>query len=58
MLYTARGGIPVRVGRGGFEWKVRYLEAILAELETNPSLTNAEYIDLRYEGQVFVGFGA
>jgi cell division septal protein FtsQ len=58
MLYTARGGIPVRIGRGGLEWKVRYLEAILGELETNPSLTNAGYIDLRYEGQVFVGFGA
>jgi len=26
-------------------------------METNPSLTNAEYIDLRYKGQVFVGFG-
>lgn len=58
VLYTARGGIPVRIGRGGLEWKVRYLEAILGELETNPSLTNAGYIDLRYEGQVFVGFGA
>lgn len=58
MLYTARGGVPVRIGRGGFEWKVRYLEAILGELESNSSLTNAEYIDLRYEGQVFVGFGA
>jgi len=57
VLYTGRGGIPVRIGRGGYEWKIRYLEAILAEMETNPSLTNAEYIDLRYEGQVFVGFG-
>jgi cell division septal protein FtsQ len=57
VLYTARGGIPVRIGRGGYDWKIRYLEAILAEMETNPSLTNAEYIDLRYEGQVFVGFG-
>ena len=57
VLYTARGGIPVRIGRGGYEWKIRYLEAILAEIESNPSLTNAEYIDLRFEGQVFVGFG-
>jgi cell division septal protein FtsQ len=57
ILYTARGGIPVKIGRGGYDWKIRYLEAILAEMESNPSLTNAEYIDLRYEGQVFVGFG-
>jgi cell division septal protein FtsQ len=57
VLYTARGGIPVKIGRGGYDWKIRYLEAILVEMESNPSLTNAEYIDLRYEGQVFVGFG-
>ena len=57
ILYTARGGIPVKIGYGGYDWKIRYLEAILTEMESNPSLTNAEYIDLRYEGQVFVGFG-
>jgi hypothetical protein len=27
-------------------------------METHPALTHASYIDLRFEGQVFVGFGA
>jgi cell division septal protein FtsQ len=58
VLYTSRGGVPVRIGRGGYDWKVRYLEAILAEMDNHPSLINAAYIDLRFEGQVFVGFGA
>ncbi|MDM7925414.1 MAG: FtsQ-type POTRA domain-containing protein [bacterium] len=58
VLTTSNGGIPVRIGRNGYEWKVRYLEAILNELETHPALTHASYIDLRFEGQVFVGFGA
>lgn len=58
VLYTSRGGVPVRIGRGGYDWKVRYLEAILAEMDNHPFLTNAAYIDLRFEGQVFVGFGA
>jgi cell division septal protein FtsQ len=58
VLTTSKGGVPVRIGRKGYEWKVRYLEAILNEMETHPALTHASYIDLRFEGQVFVGFGA
>jgi cell division septal protein FtsQ len=58
VLTTSKGGVPVRIGRKGYDWKVRYLEAILNEMETHPSLTHASYIDLRFEGQVFVGFGA
>jgi cell division septal protein FtsQ len=58
VLTTSNGGVPVRIGRKGYDWKVRYLEAILNEMESNPSLTHASYIDLRFEGQVFVGFGA
>jgi hypothetical protein len=58
ILYTNQGGIPVRIGQDGHEWKIRYLEAILQEMENNPSLLNADYIDLRFKGQVFVGFGA
>jgi cell division septal protein FtsQ len=57
VLTTSNGGVPVRIGRKGYEWKVRYLEAILDEMETHPALTHASYIDLRFEGQVFVGFG-
>jgi cell division septal protein FtsQ len=58
VLTTSKGGVPVRIGRKGYDWKVRYLEAILNEMESHPSLTHASYIDLRFEGQVFVGFGA
>jgi cell division septal protein FtsQ len=58
VVTTARGGVPVRLGRGGMEWKIRYLEAVLREIDDNPSFLQAAYIDLRFEGQVFVGTGA
>jgi cell division protein FtsQ len=57
VLYTTKGGVPVKIGSDGYDWKIRYIEAVLAEMETNPSLIKAAYIDLRFEGQVFVGFG-
>jgi cell division septal protein FtsQ len=57
IVTTARDGVPVRLGRGGLEWKIPTLDAILSELDRNRSLAGASYIDLRFRGRVFIGFG-
>lgn len=58
ILYTAQGGIPVWMGTDGYAWKIRTLEALFQEMEQDRSLAGASYIDLRFEGRVFVGMGA
>ena len=55
IVYTSRAGVPVWIGREGYAWKVRYLEAILEELVREGTLSRVRYIDLRCEGQVIVG---
>ena len=58
VLYTSKAGVPVRVGTGGYNRKIRYLEAILDKLVANQNLSRVHYIDLRFEGQVVVGMRA
>jgi len=58
ILYTSRAGVPICVGEGGYDWKIRYLEAILDELVRKRELSRVRYIDLRFVGRVFVGMRA
>jgi len=55
VLYTHKGGVLVWVGREGYEWKIRYLEAILNELIGQKEISKVKYIDLRFKNQVIVG---
>jgi cell division protein FtsQ len=54
-LYTRRGGIPVRIGEGGYDWKIRYLEAVIKQICQKSEIKEIKYIDLRYNNQVVVG---
>lgn len=55
LLYTRQGGVPVRLGEGGYRWKIRYLEAIIHFLVQKSEINRVRYIDLRYENQIVVG---
>ncbi len=55
LLHTSEKGVPVRMGKNDYSWKLRYLEAVLDELTANGGLNKVKYIDLRYKGQVVVG---
>jgi len=57
-VYTRRKGVPVHLGRDGYERKIRYLEAFLSEWSRNPNRSSIDYLDLRFEGQVVLGIGA
>jgi cell division protein FtsQ len=54
VLYTSRGAIPVYVGQDGYSWKVRYLQAILEDVERRKPSLPVNHIDLRFFGQVVV----
>ena len=54
-MTTCRYGIPIYVGEELSLWKIRCFEAIFKELESQDELRNTEYIDLRYQGRIFVG---
>lgn len=54
-LYTRKGGIPVRIGEGGYDWKIRYLEAVIKRIYEKSEIQKIKYIDLRYNNQVVVG---
>ena len=54
-LYTRNGGIPVRIGKGGYDWKIRYLEAVIKQICQKSEIKKIKYIDLRYNNQVVVG---
>ncbi len=58
VVYTNKGGIPVLVGKGEYERKICYLEAILKKLIQNGDFQQVQYIDLRFRGQVVVGMRA
>lgn len=55
LLYMRQGGVPVRVGKGGYQWKIRYLDAIIKNLLQKSEISKVQYIDLRYENQIVVG---
>jgi cell division protein FtsQ len=55
---TSRKGVPVRLGFGCDERKLRVLEAFLQEWVRNPELSHVESVDLRFEGQVVLRMGA
>jgi len=54
-LYTRKGGVPVRIGEGGYDWKIRYLEAVIKQICQKSEIKKIKYIDLRYNNQVVVG---
>ena len=55
LVYTADCSVPVWFGTGGVSEKIRYLEAIYAELSSKNQFQQVKYIDLRYEDQVVLG---
>ncbi|OVE80439.1 hypothetical protein BVY01_00300 [bacterium I07] len=57
-LYTMNHSIPVKMGRNDYEWKIRQLNAILNELEGGREMKKVRYIDLRFQGKIFVGMRA
>ena len=57
ILHTHQDGLPVWIGRGEYRLKMRYLEAVLDELEGKDT-RNIAYIDVRFRGQIFVGMRA
>ena len=57
MLYTHEEGLPVWLGWGEYCIKMRYLEAVLNELQGKDT-GDIAYIDVRFRGQVFVGMRA
>jgi len=52
ILYTRIGGVPIRMGKQGFEAKLNRLEAIYNDLE--PRLLALKYIDLNVTDRVIV----
>jgi cell division protein FtsQ len=56
ILYTCRGGVPVRIGRSAFGTKLDQLERIYPDLKTR--LTAIEYIDLNVAQRVIVKLDA
>jgi cell division septal protein FtsQ len=58
ILMTSKGGVPVWMGEGGYFTKIRYLEAILNELDENREIRQVKYIDLRFNNQIIVGMRA
>jgi cell division protein FtsQ len=55
ILRTRQSGIPVWIGENQYRMKVRYLEAILDKLQKQNATPHVHYIDLRFQGRVFVG---
>ncbi len=58
VLITSKAGVPVWLGQDGYFIKVRYLEAILNELNVKNELSQVKYIDLRFNNQIIVGMRA
>lgn len=58
LLYLSSVRTLVKIGKGAFEWKVRYLDAVLEEIQRDALVDEVKYLDLRFQGQVIVGFGA
>ncbi|AJE02377.1 cell division protein FtsQ/DivIB [Geobacter pickeringii] len=54
-LFTAAGGVPVRLGNDGFDVKLSRLAHIYGELRGN--LTALQYIDLDYHDKIIVKKG-
>lgn len=52
ILHTRIGGVPIRMGNGGFSEKLNRLERIFADLE--PRLLALKYIDLNVTDRVIV----
>jgi cell division protein FtsQ len=52
ILYTYIGGVPIRMGKQGYEMKLNRLEAIYDDLE--PRLLALKYIDLNVTDRVIV----
>ena len=52
VMHTRTGGVPIRMGRQGFDTKLNRLEAIYNDLE--PRLLALKYIDLNVTDRVIV----
>lgn len=55
LVYTVDGAVPVWFGDSASAEKIRYFEAIYAELESKRQFSQVKYIDLRYKQQVVLG---
>lgn len=58
LLYLSSLRTLVKIGENEFEWKIRYLDAVVNELERDVFVSEVKYLDLRFQGQVIVGLGA
>ena len=54
-LFTAQGGVPVKLGNSGFPEKLARLSRIYGDL--SPQLQTVEYIDLNYSDKIVVKKG-
>jgi len=54
-FFMSRYGIPVKVGKGDWMYKINCLAEILNRLIREKKLNEAKYIDLRYQNQIIVG---
>ncbi len=58
IVYTNSSVVPVIMGKDEFGWKIRCLDAIIKRLRSEGNLSNIDYIDIRFKGQVIVGMKA
>lgn len=56
-VYLSSVRTLVKIGEGEFERKVPYLDAVLEEIQRDSFINEVKYLDLRFQGQVIVGFG-
>jgi cell division protein FtsQ len=54
-LYLRRRGIPVRLGKEGYPVKIRCLKAVLERLAQERTFSKVKYVDMRFNGRIFVG---
>ena len=54
-LFTAGGGVPVRLGKDGYETKLARFATVYGELKTQ--MTAVEYIDCDYQDKIIVKKG-
>jgi cell division septal protein FtsQ len=54
-LFTAPGGVPIRIGNGGYGAKLERLAKIYPEIKAQ--MTRMEYIDLDYQDKIIVKKG-
>ena len=58
VLYATEGGIPIIFGHGDAARKLFYLNTFWKDVASQRGFVNLQYIDLRFEDQIIVRWGA